>query len=190
MILYHMSYWLVVSTHLKNLSQIGKLPQIVVKSKNIWNRHLAYIDIYRTSIIVLTNMSPASTIHPFFCHTSTHQIHSKVLNRINILGSLKKNRMALEQLKPCLKGQKKRVFFLQVKWCQIRRFYISTHKKTAINFQKTIYETTQLATQWQHWTRNCQYFVSHVWLSKGGNMCRIGICMRLWFRLKTLLHAI
>ena len=28
-------YWLVVSTHLKNISQIGNLPQIGVKMKNI-----------------------------------------------------------------------------------------------------------------------------------------------------------
>ena len=32
--------WLVVSTHLKNISQIGNLPQIGVKTKNIWNHHL------------------------------------------------------------------------------------------------------------------------------------------------------
>ena len=32
--------WLVVSTHLKNISQIGNLPQIGVKIKNIWNHHL------------------------------------------------------------------------------------------------------------------------------------------------------
>ena len=32
--------WLVVSTHLKNISQIGNLPQIEVKIKNIWNHHL------------------------------------------------------------------------------------------------------------------------------------------------------
>ena len=31
---------LVVSTHLKNVSQIGNLPQIRVKMKNIWNHHL------------------------------------------------------------------------------------------------------------------------------------------------------
>ena len=30
---------LVVSTHLKNISQIGKLPQIGVKITNIWNHH-------------------------------------------------------------------------------------------------------------------------------------------------------
>ena len=29
-----------VSTHLKNISQIGNLPQIGVKTKNIWNHHL------------------------------------------------------------------------------------------------------------------------------------------------------
>ena len=32
--------WLVVSTHLKNISQIGNLPQIGVKIKNVWNHHL------------------------------------------------------------------------------------------------------------------------------------------------------
>ena len=35
-----MVYWLVLSTHLKNISQIGKLPQIGVKIKNVWNHHL------------------------------------------------------------------------------------------------------------------------------------------------------
>ena len=32
--------WLVVSAHLKNISQNGNLPQIGVKIKNIWNHHL------------------------------------------------------------------------------------------------------------------------------------------------------
>ena len=32
--------WLVVSTHLKNISQIGSFPQVGVKIKNIWNHHL------------------------------------------------------------------------------------------------------------------------------------------------------
>ena len=31
--------WLVVSTPLKNISQIGNLPQIGVKIKNLWNHH-------------------------------------------------------------------------------------------------------------------------------------------------------
>ena len=34
------SAWLVVSTHLKNISQIGSFPQVGVKIKNIWNHHL------------------------------------------------------------------------------------------------------------------------------------------------------
>ena len=35
--------WLVVSTHLKNISQMGNLPQIVVKiKKHIWNHHLDF----------------------------------------------------------------------------------------------------------------------------------------------------
>ena len=32
-------FWLVFSTHLKNISQIGNLPQIEVKIKNISNHH-------------------------------------------------------------------------------------------------------------------------------------------------------
>ena len=32
--------WLVVSTHLKNISQIGSFPQVGVEIKNIWNHHL------------------------------------------------------------------------------------------------------------------------------------------------------
>ena len=32
--------WLVVSTHLKNISQNGNLPQIEVKIKKNWNHHL------------------------------------------------------------------------------------------------------------------------------------------------------
>ena len=32
--------WLVVSTHLKNISQNGNLPQVGMKIKNIWNHHL------------------------------------------------------------------------------------------------------------------------------------------------------
>ena len=31
--------YLVVSTHLKNISQIGSFPQVGVKMKNIWNHH-------------------------------------------------------------------------------------------------------------------------------------------------------
>ena len=38
---YNLNYnWLVVSTHFKNISQIGSFPQIGVKIKNIWNHHL------------------------------------------------------------------------------------------------------------------------------------------------------
>ena len=36
----HDSVWLVVSTHLKNISQNGNLPQLGMKIKNIWNHHL------------------------------------------------------------------------------------------------------------------------------------------------------
>ena len=40
-------YWLVVSTHLKNISQIGLFPQVGLKIKTIWNHHPGYIYIYR-----------------------------------------------------------------------------------------------------------------------------------------------
>ncbi len=36
-------FWLVVSTHLKNISQKGNLPQIGVKIKNVWNHQPAVI---------------------------------------------------------------------------------------------------------------------------------------------------
>ena len=36
-------HWLVVSTHLKNTSQNGNLPQIGVKINNIWNQHLGHL---------------------------------------------------------------------------------------------------------------------------------------------------
>ncbi len=32
-----------VSTHLKNISQIGSFPQVGVNIRNVWNHHLAYI---------------------------------------------------------------------------------------------------------------------------------------------------
>ncbi len=37
-----MLFWLVVSTHLKNISQIGSFPQIEVKIKHIWNHRLVF----------------------------------------------------------------------------------------------------------------------------------------------------
>ncbi len=37
--------WLVVSTHLKNISQIGSFSQVGVEIKNLWNHHLVMVDI-------------------------------------------------------------------------------------------------------------------------------------------------
>ena len=37
---------MVVSTHLKNISQIGSFPQVGVKIKNIWNHHLDVVGIH------------------------------------------------------------------------------------------------------------------------------------------------
>ena len=36
-------FWLVVPTPLKNISQIGKLSQVGVKIKHIWNHHLGFM---------------------------------------------------------------------------------------------------------------------------------------------------
>ena len=36
-------HWLVVSTHLKNISQIGSFLQVGVKIKNIWNHHVDHL---------------------------------------------------------------------------------------------------------------------------------------------------
>ena len=38
-------YYLVVSTHLKNISQIGSFPQVGLKIKNLWNHQLVYISV-------------------------------------------------------------------------------------------------------------------------------------------------
>ena len=40
--------WLVVSTHLKNSSQIGSFPQVGVKIKNIRNHHLIIVRLHNT----------------------------------------------------------------------------------------------------------------------------------------------
>ena len=53
--------WLVVSTHLKNISQIGNLPQIGVKIKNIWNHHLV-------SHFFLFKISQSSRSQSHFSH--------------------------------------------------------------------------------------------------------------------------
>ena len=45
--------WLVVSTHLKNTSQNGNLPQIGVKIQNIWNHHLDIKSRHQTNLLAL-----------------------------------------------------------------------------------------------------------------------------------------
>ena len=49
--------WLVVSTHLKNISQNGNLPQVGVKIKNIWNHHLE-MSVHGNSTYFLTYRHP------------------------------------------------------------------------------------------------------------------------------------
>ena len=50
-------FWLVVSTHLKNISQICSLPQIGVKIKNVWNHQPVFGSF---SIPTLPETKPAS----------------------------------------------------------------------------------------------------------------------------------
>ena len=40
----YVTFWLVVSTHLKSISQMGSFPQVGVKIKNIWNHHPAFLE--------------------------------------------------------------------------------------------------------------------------------------------------
>ncbi len=54
---------LVVSTHLKNISQNGNLPQIGMKIKNIWNHHLEKL-----------SLSIPTKLGPFFLWPSTWKL--------------------------------------------------------------------------------------------------------------------
>ena len=53
MVLYVLYGWLVVSTHLKNTSQIGNLPQIGGENKNMWNHQLDGYEHILISILYL-----------------------------------------------------------------------------------------------------------------------------------------
>ena len=68
--------WLVVSTHLKNISQMGNLPQIVVKIKKNWNHHLVVdrpffwkkaFDIFWSATFVEVTSKPSSSIWSLRC---------------------------------------------------------------------------------------------------------------------------
>ena len=56
------SIWLVVSTHLKNISQFGSFPQIGMKIKNIWNHHLGTNNCICIKFLKLK--LPKNTKHP------------------------------------------------------------------------------------------------------------------------------
>ena len=54
--------WLVVSTQLKNISQIGNLPQIGVKIENSWNHHLGNNPrVFSPAVKILPGNSPGFT---------------------------------------------------------------------------------------------------------------------------------
>ena len=62
-------FWLVVSTHLKNISQIGNHPQVGVKIKNIWNHHLAkeclYSLFFKLAKVTLKDIASLGSTTPF-----------------------------------------------------------------------------------------------------------------------------
>ena len=52
-------FWLVFSTNLKNISQIGSFLQVGVKIKNIWNHHLVlFINKVYTICFYVTHLAP------------------------------------------------------------------------------------------------------------------------------------
>ena len=67
---------LVVSTQLKNISQIGNLPQVGVKMKNIWNHHPAWFSSCFKQAFFLRTCGPAASAQ-FTKHLSTHGIKKK-----------------------------------------------------------------------------------------------------------------
>ena len=79
--------WLVVSTHLKNISHIGSFPQVGVKIKNIWNHHLGIPWILWLAKNAPKNTTAAMITRPhhfalidvgsFFCWAKPKQIPEK-----------------------------------------------------------------------------------------------------------------
>ena len=82
--------WLVVSTHLKNISQNGNLPQIGVKIKNIWNHHLvddgticnlpfylkAPVENFRTTFAVIVTNPASNCLKPQQIRTPREPQHT------------------------------------------------------------------------------------------------------------------
>ena len=73
---YHfVQIWLVVSTHLKNISQIGKLPQLGVNIKNIWNASWKFRVCF-------------PYFHPMMYNETLHLFHHPVSQRATIATGL------------------------------------------------------------------------------------------------------
>ncbi len=70
-----------VSTHLKNIRQIGSFPQIGMKIKNIWNHHLACLLAIGT-IVYESHFQQ----HLSICHPSTQPHLSALWNSPHITG--------------------------------------------------------------------------------------------------------
>ena len=91
--------WLVVSTPLKNISQIGNLPQVGVKIKNIRNHHLDKLMFQRSDGLDTkgeTNLSFAKLKRFFFQYQFQDRfLTCQLLNKKHICNSLKKRVMFL-----------------------------------------------------------------------------------------------
>ena len=78
--------WLVLSTHLKNISQNGNLPQIGMKIKHIWNHHLVLDGFWHMSchsmnsplsmtsknIVTITTSANLKDLHSSTSHAYQH----------------------------------------------------------------------------------------------------------------------
>ena len=63
-----------VSTHLKNISQIGNLPQKGVKIKNIWNHHLVFFLHHTKQQILSPSNSAIVTFLGWWVHVTLSEV--------------------------------------------------------------------------------------------------------------------
>ena len=82
---FHLLIWLVVSIPLKNIRQIGNLPQVGVKIQHIWNHHLViywrYIEVKKNTYL-LTDWSPSTSNATTSCRifSATFRVQNVVIH--------------------------------------------------------------------------------------------------------------
>ena len=83
------NHWLVVSTHLKNISQIGSFPQVGVKITNLWNHHpdhLLYIQsCYHSRLVPPKKNTPHTKWTSDATIFATRRFYSQVAQCLNQL---------------------------------------------------------------------------------------------------------